>query len=1334
MHIRSFHIDGFGIFSDLSVPVLSRGLNIFLGDNESGKSTCLDFFRFMLFGYPHHSSREASRTPLGGGQAGGTLVLETPRQGSLRLTRRPGKNGLKISDTDGNPLDPSLLDTIMGGVTRELYRNVFAFSLTELQRFETLENREVRDALYAAGFGTGLRSPAEILKELDKKLGEIFKPQGRNAPLNRALADWNDLAGKLRAAQEESARFDMLSIQRRENEEKLRALRDEQDACRIERRMLERRLGVWRQWEEWRRTGPALARLAPVAETFPPDGPARLERTKEKRDAAARRLHALEEELVRLKAERDSFVVNEDLRALAEELPLLAERKASYRNALGALPAQNAALARTDEELARLLRTLGPDWNCERIRATNRSLFTREELERQTREMDAAVQFHNAAAIQLQRADSEMENARHELALAETALEHLPLPAAGLDEAHMENLRGTLPRLEEHIRRMPERKRALQAARSDANRSCAPLRLKAGAPENVPDLLVNAQEDAQKLADAVLERIECATTAKSAAELAQQAEENARLRKDRLAARLRETKSPSRGLLEAQSAALRNLRQVGDELARELSRLGELDEMLQRPAPAPVRNVFLLYPGLALIAAGFGLLLARWQFGVTELAFSPELAFPVSLWSGYLVVLAGVGLLAGGLPRSSPEIKLREEEDRRLREKREHTLRRIAELEEQAQHLGSAAGIAGSPPTSDAVDEAEALLLEEREKFADAERLRREMDSLQAEHAELHENASRLEKECRTAERAVQQARQGWHSCLEGFHVETIPSPEAAAAFFARVEAARLARAGVANLERELRDVTEQCDALIREARAVPSVAALLSDAATGEEALPEEARLHAVVAAVRRVLDECRETFARTEDRAEASAAVRTARMHLARAESARDESAAKLDEARLRLDAARAAWSGSLAGLGLDVELSPGTVRDALECMERCLGAEAETARLRDETARLEAECDALRLPVQELYRRLRREAPSGGDDRPDWPAALTLLMRESAAAARTFDERETVTRRISEQETALRAAETNLKDEERAHAELLALAGAVDTEEFLRCAAIRAEREALVRRRQDLEDTLRLAADTLTFEEFTAEFGEFDEAEQKARLTALNARMEEQEKDERGLVDALGAVHARLGALEEAAGELAALRQEEASLREMLHRLRLDFGRLSLAKELIAGAKQNFERRSQPAVIRAASSLFAEITEGAWQGIGASLDAGSLSVFPPHKEAVAPERLSRGAQEQLYLALRLAYIRNHAGQAAALPVIMDDILVNFDPGRARRTAAVLAPLVRGTPPENGADAIPPHQVLFFTCHPSHAEMLREAAPDSLLHLADKGRISTQ
>ena len=48
------------------------------------------------------------------------------------------------------------------------------------------------------------------------------------------------------------------------------------------------------------------------------------------------------------------------------------------------------------------------------------------------------------------------------------------------------------------------------------------------------------------------------------------------------------------------------------------------------------------------------------------------------------------------------------------------------------------------------------------------------------------------------------------------------------------------------------------------------------------------------------------------------------------------------------------------------------------------------------------------------------------------------------------------------------------------------------------------------------------------------------------------------------------------------------------------------------------------------------------------------------------------------------------------------------MDDVLVNFDPARARAMAAALADFARS------------NQVLLFTCHPETAQTLQEACQE--------------
>lgn len=167
MRILRGRIHGFGVLPEQELPELSSGLSIFVGDNEAGKSTCLDFFRVMLTGYP---TRKGVHAPLHGGSGGGTLQLMTQMADHVTLQRMQGTKGgtFSLADAEGKRLD-SLAPQLFGGVTRELYRNVYGFSLTELQTFESLDSEGIRNALYGASFGLGLRPVGEVLDKFQKK-------------------------------------------------------------------------------------------------------------------------------------------------------------------------------------------------------------------------------------------------------------------------------------------------------------------------------------------------------------------------------------------------------------------------------------------------------------------------------------------------------------------------------------------------------------------------------------------------------------------------------------------------------------------------------------------------------------------------------------------------------------------------------------------------------------------------------------------------------------------------------------------------------------------------------------------------------------------------------------------------------------------------------------------------------------------------------------------------------------------------------------------------------------------------------------------------------------
>ena len=95
-------------------------------------------------------------------------------------------------------------------------------------------------------------------------------------------------------------------------------------------------------------------------------------------------------------------------------------------------------------------------------------------------------------------------------------------------------------------------------------------------------------------------------------------------------------------------------------------------------------------------------------------------------------------------------------------------------------------------------------------------------------------------------------------------------------------------------------------------------------------------------------------------------------------------------------------------------------------------------------------------------------------------------------------------------------------------------------------------------------------------------------------------------------------------------------------------------------------------------------------------------------------------AVETLSRGTSEQLYLAIRFGYIASRDGHGEKLPLMMDDVLVNFDPTRASHAAKGILKMAET------------HQVLFFTCHPEMVNVFGRHSPEVPVYMVDKVQIS--
>lgn len=267
---------------------------------------------------------------------------------------------------------------------------------------------------------------------------------------------------------------------------------------------------------------------------------------------------------------------------------------------------------------------------------------------------------------------------------------------------------------------------------------------------------------------------------------------------------------------------------------------------------------------------------------------------------------------------------------------------------------------------------------------------------------------------------------------------------------------------------------------------------------------------------------------------------------------------------------------------------------------------------------------ERDALRMPLRDILRQLGRlpdASANNAAEEPDWPGCLEALLREWESARAENAEVVRLRARSEEQAVEVREAEAVHHDAVREVERLLNMAQVPDAEAFYRRHGAKLEREALERRREDLEDVLRLAARDLygADADIPAFFASFDEAGKEvleAELAGLASRLSMLADEEERLADSLRTQEVRL---EQAEGSetLSRLRLRAASLSGTIRGLGLEWSRYALARHLLLEARGRFEKERQPGVIRAASALFSSITGGAWVGIAASLEDSSLRV---------------------------------------------------------------------------------------------------------------------
>jgi uncharacterized protein YhaN len=595
-------------------------------------------------------------------------------------------------------------------------------------------------------------------------------------------------------------------------------------------------------------------------------------------------------------------------------------------------------------------------------------------------------------------------------------------------------------------------------------------------------------------------------------------------------------------------------------------------------------------------------------------------------------------------------------------------------------------------------DDAKAAAFEQAVRDADgtADRLRREADRV-AERAGCLAERSRLSAELDSLRRKLErvEARQAaaaerWSALWAPAGIADPAPPREMLAWLRRHEAV----AGLARSVREGRRAVEALEAQIDEHRRALSEALATAGApsATPTEALADLA--------------------ARAAEASQAIAEAAAERRRLRDERDALDRARPALEQAAARAEADRRSWqdrwASAMARLNLPADAPSAAALAVLTGSDELFKRLDLVRSHRVQIAQIERQAARFAADVRALAERVAPDLLGKGPDDSPEPVAAALSRRLTSAR---HDEQRlaNLVARRDEQEQAARAARAEVEQARATLAELRREARCATDDELADVEARALRRQQLEKERADLDAALRKLAAGAPTAAFVAEVEQADPDALTPRLARLSDRTAVLKRELEQVNQAIGREANELGRMK-GGSDAADIKQRESDWQARVKGDAEQYARLRLAAAVLRAGVERYRQKAQNPVLARAGDLFAALTLGSFAGLRVDFDDRDEPVLRgvrPGGEALGVEAMSLGTADQLYLSLRLATLSDYLDRHEPLPLVVDDVLIQFDDARAAATLKALA--------EFSGRA----QVLVFTHH-EHLVRLAEACVD--------------
>jgi len=189
MRINSLFTDGFGKFKSAKWDELSPSINVFVGNNEAGKSTIFKMVSRVLFGFKvlnkeknYHVNQESGKLQIG---------AEIECLGGIYHAERALGSKAKLSLTHKGSLSNQQNETLpfCNHIDRNTYEGVYALDLNGLTAFKDQAWKDIEELLMQQYSGDVFNSPQSVLESLEVEMKKIKKQSDRGNSIIKSLEE-----------------------------------------------------------------------------------------------------------------------------------------------------------------------------------------------------------------------------------------------------------------------------------------------------------------------------------------------------------------------------------------------------------------------------------------------------------------------------------------------------------------------------------------------------------------------------------------------------------------------------------------------------------------------------------------------------------------------------------------------------------------------------------------------------------------------------------------------------------------------------------------------------------------------------------------------------------------------------------------------------------------------------------------------------------------------------------------------------------------------------------------------------------------------------------------